>query len=669
MKKAILLIPVFLALWACEPASEKQTQFQLTSPNGKLQINFYLRPDGEPGYITTYNNKPVIDSSRLGYLVNGETSLDNNFEVAGTVLTTVDTTWEQPWGEQRLIQNNYNELKVELAGKKGDDKKINIIFRAFDYGLGFRYEFPEQKKLKEFQITDELSEFNMPDNHPAWWIPAYKGNRDEFIFEKDPINELPAVLTPLTIETTDGLYLSIHEAALVDFSSMAIKPQGNNKLKADLFPWKDGVRTYVTTPHVSPWRTVQIAEKPGDLITSYLILNLNEPNKLGDVSWVTPGKYVGVWWEMHLGTGTWHQGPKHAANTKNTKRYIDFAAKHGFDGVLVEGWNWGWDGNWMNGGQDFKFTKAYPDYDIEELSRYAKSKGVFIIGHHETGANIENYENQLDDAMKFLRDHGMKAVKTGYVGDSLQNGEWHFGQYMVRHQQKVIETAAKYKVMVVAHETIKDTGLRRTYPNFISREDARGQEYNAWAGDGGNPPSHVAILPFTRLLAGPMDYTPGIFDLTLPTQPNNQINGTLAKELALYIVIYTPMQMASDLPKNYERHKALQFIKDVATDWETTKVLEAEIGGYVTIARQERGTDNWYLGTITNEEPRTTSLKLDFLTPGKTYKATIYKDAPNAHYLTNPGAFKIETMDVTHEAVLDLKLAASGGAAVIFLPE
>lgn len=668
MKKILLLVPVVL-LWACDSQKKNQDQFNVTSPNGKLQISFYLSPDGEPGYLARYGDKVVIDSSALGYVVNGTISLDGDFKVANTATSTFDETWEQPWGEQRLIRNNYNELKIELAGSEGEERKMNIVFRAFDDGLGFRYEFPQQNNLKNFEIMDELTEFNMSDNHPAWWIPAYKGNRDEFIFEKDPINELPPVLTPLTIETTDGLYLSIHEAALIDFSSMAIKPAGNNKLKCDLFPWKNGVRTYVSAPHVSPWRTVQIAEKPGDLITSYLVLNLNEPNKLGDVSWVTPGKYVGVWWEMHLGTGTWHQGPKHAANTKNTKRYIDFAAKHGFNGVLVEGWNWGWDGNWMNGGGDFQFTKAYPDYDIEELSRYAKERNVFIIGHHETGAHIENYESQLDDAMKFLQDHGMKAVKTGYVGDSLHNGEWHFGQYMVRHQQKVVETAAKYKVMVVAHETIKGTGLRRTYPNFIAREDARGQEYNAWAGDGGNPPSHVTILPFTRLLAGPMDYTPGIFDLTLPTQPNNQINGTLAKELALYIVIYTPMQMASDLPQNYEGHKALQFIKDVATDWETTKVLDAKIGSYVTIARQARGTDNWYIGAITNEEPRSSSVSLDFLPPGKTYSATIYKDAADTDYIKNPGAFEIEKVDVTSETTLDLKLAASGGTAMIILPK
>lgn len=666
MKSIVRLVIVcIVTLSACKPDRETQKQFRVTSPDSHVSIHFYLTADGAPGYTTFFKEKAVIDSSRLGYKLQNVPSLDRGFEVINTIMTTVDTTWEQRWGEQRIIQDNYNQLRVELQEKEGQNRKMNIVFRAYDYGVGFRYEFPGQDHLDTFRIVDELTEFNLSANHQAWWIPAYQGNRYEFLFKRTPLNDMaPYVHTPLTIETTDSLYISIHEAALVDFASMTLQRKGNNQLKCDLVPWKNGVRVYVDAPHVSPWRSIQIAEKPGDLITSYLILNLNEPNKLKDVSWVKPGKYVGIWWEMHINTGTWHQSARHAANTGNTKRYIDFAARHGFDGVLVEGWNWGWDGNWMNGGEKFRFTQAYPDYDIEVLSRYAKDKGVYIIGHHETGAAVENYDDQLEAAMKFLEDHGMRAVKTGYVGDSINNGEWHHGQYMVRHHQKVVETAAKYHVMVVAHEPIKDTGLRRTYPNAMSREAARGQEYNAWSGDGGNPPDYVTILPFTRLLSGPMDYTPGVFDIKLPTQPNNQINGTLAKELALYIVIYAPLQMACDLPENYEGHSAFQFIKDVAVDWETTKVLEAKIGEYITIARQERQTDNWYVGTITNEEPRTTTIKLDFLTPGKTYKATIYQDAPDADYIKNPTACVIETKDVSSTSVLSLKLARSGGAAV-----
>lgn len=656
---------LFIFLGSCSPRRQETVSLQTESPENKLTVNFYLKANGSPGYLVSYKDNVVVDSSALGYILHDVPSLDKGFKVVNSETTHVDTTWEQPWGEQRLIRNNYNQLKVELAEAEGQHRKMNIFFRVFDYGIGFRYEFPQQENLKEFEIMDELSEFNMTDNEMAWWIPAYQGNRYEFIYKKSPINELSFVHTPLTLETNDGLCLSIHEAALVDFASMTIQAKGNNKLKCDLVPWKNGVRTYIKeTNRVSPWRTIQVADKPGDLITSYLILNLNEPNKLGNVDWVKPGKYVGVWWEMHLGLGTWNQGPKHAATTANTKRYIDFAAKHGFQGVLVEGWNWGWDGNWMNGGEAFNFTKAYPDYDIEYLTKYAKKKGVYIIGHHETGAAVENYENQLEDAFQFLEDHGMKAVKTGYVGDSINNGEWHHGQYMVRHYQNVVETAARHHVMVVAHEPIKDTGLRRTYPNFMSREGARGQEYNAWSADGGNPPSHVTILPFTRLLSGPMDYTPGIFDLKLPTQPNNQINGTLAKELALYVVIYSPLQMACDLPQHYEGHPAFKFIEDVATDWETTKVLEARIGEYVTIAREARGTGNWFVGSITNEKPHATSIKLDFLMPGKTYKAILYKDAPDTDYINNPGAYKIETREVDATTVLDLNLAASGGTAI-----
>ncbi|HTJ53080.1 MAG TPA: glycoside hydrolase family 97 protein [Cyclobacteriaceae bacterium] len=657
-----ILAAVLLLLWGCTSQNTNKS-LQLSSPDQKLNVDFYLTSKGAPGYLISYHNKIVIDSSALGFVLNKADVLTKGFHIVNSSITKVDTTWEQPWGEEHFIRDNHTELKIELEELNGFKRKLNIIFRAFDYGVGFRYEFPEQKNLTNFEIKDELTEFNMTANNEAWWIPAYKGNRDEFIFKKNPINELPYVLTPLTIETKDSLYVSIHEAALVDFSSMAIEAKGNNKLKCELFPWKNGVRTYVKAPMVSPWRTIQIADKPGDLITSYLILNLNEPNKIGDVSWVKPGKYVGVWWEMHLGLGSWNQGPKHAANTKNTKHYIDFAAKHKFSGVLVEGWNWGWDGNWMNGGEAFNFTKAYPDYDIEELTKYAKEKGVYIIGHHETGAAIENYENQLEEAYQFLEDNGMKGVKTGYVGDSLNNGEWHFGQYMVRHQQKVMEMAAKHHIMLTAHETIKDTGLRRTYPNFIAREDARGQEYNAWSSDGGNPPSHVTILPFTRLLSGPMDYTPGVFDLTLPTQ-KNQINGTLAKELALYVIIYTPNQMACDLPENYEGHPAFKFIEDVATDWETTKVLEASIGNYITTARQQRGTDNWFVGAITNEQPRQTSIKLDFLPEGKTFIATLYKDSPKTNYLTNPTAYEIESKEVNSTSVLNLVMVGSGGVAI-----
>lgn len=668
MKRLFFLLAI--ACIACgRTSTEKQIKsLQINSPGKKLAVNFYLDKQGAPGYNVSYQGKIVIDSSKLGFVLKDIPALDKDFDIVNTSSTPYDSTWEQPWGEEHFIRDQHTQLKVELQERAGLKRKLNIVFRAFDYGLGFRYEFPAQENLQDFTVMDELTEFNMTNDNKAWWIPAFSGWRYEHLYTESPASQFKWVHTPVTFETPDSVYLSIHEAALYNYPSMLVKNEGHNKLKSYLVPIdkKSLARAILKAPFTTPWRTIQIADKPGDLITSYLILNLNEPNKLGDVSWVKPGKYVGVWWEMHLNKGTWNQGPKHSANTKNTKRYIDFAAKNGFDGVLVEGWNVGWDSSWMNSGKDFKFDKPYPDYDVKELARYAKEKGVYIIGHHETGSGIENYEAQLEKAYQFLEDHGMRAVKTGYVemGDTLTNGKYHHGQFFVNHFQKVVEMAAKHHVVVVAHEPIKDTGIRRTYPNMASREAARGQEYNAWGENGGNPPNHVTILPFTRLLSGPMDYTPGVFDILTPTQPNNQINGTLAKELALFVVIYAPYQMACDLPENYEGNAAFQFIRDVPTDWETTKVLEASIGQYVTIAREQRNTDNWYIGAITNEKPRTATIPLDFLKAGKSYEATIYKDGAKAHYLHNPTQFAIDKVDVTSQTVLKVQLAASGGAAV-----
>ncbi len=666
-----LITGVLLSFFACHPNHEENVNFSVISPGQKVKVEFLLNSEGQPAYMAWYEGKTVLDTSKLGFQLNEMKALDHSFNVVSVNSSTYDNTWEQPWGEEHFIRNHYRQLTVHLQEATGPHRKMNIIFRAFDDGLGFRYEFPEQDSLKDFQILDELTEFNMTDNHEAWWIPAYAGNRYEYLFKKSPIDDLERVHTPLTLETTDGLYLSIHEAALLDYSSMVIKATGNHQLKCDLVPWSktNPVKCYEKTPAKTPWRTIQMAEKPGDLITSYLILNLNDPNKLGDVSWVKPAKYVGIWWEMHLGLGTWGRGPHHAATTANTKKYIDFAAQNDFDAVLVEGWNFGWDGNWAGNGKDFNFTKPYLDYDIAELSKYAKSKGVYIIGHHETGANIENYESQLEDACQFLEDHGMKAVKTGYVenGDTLTDGNYHHSQFYVRHFHKVIETAARHHVAVVAHEPIKDTGERRTWPNMLSREGARGQEYNAWSDDGGNPPSYTTIIPFTRLLAGPMDFTPGVFDIELP-KPNNQVNTTLAKQLALYVVIYSPVQMACDLPKNYEGNPAFQFIRDVAVDWETTKVLNAEIGEYVTIARKDRNSDKWFLGSVTNEKPREFDIKTDFLDQGIKYNTTIYEDGENADYKTNPTRYKIEHKTVTSKNTLHLTLAPGGGTAISLVP-
>jgi len=642
----------------------------VASPSGKLSVEFFLTRDGQPAYRASSRGRELIHESHLGFTLDKAAALEKGFFVRDSALSSFDNIWEQPWGEQHFIRNHYRQLKVQLQEDGGEQRQLNLVFRVFDDGLAFRYEFPQQPKLQQFAVTDELTEFNLAGDYSAWWTPAQAGNQYEYLYRNTPLSKIPLAHTPLTMKTDSGLYLSLHEAALHDYSTMNIAAGEDGHLKAELVPWskETDVRAKLHTPAVTPWRSLQVADSAAGLINSYLTLNLNEPNKLGDVSWVKPGKYVGIWWELHLEKGTWHSGPKHGATTANTKKYIDFAAANGFDGVLVEGWNQGWDGEWWNGGGDkFNFTKAYPDYDVEELSRYAAKKGVYIIGHHETGAAVDNYERQLEGAFDFLEQHGMKAVKTGYVetGEQLLNGNYHHGQSFVRHQQKVIDTAARHHVMVVAHETVKDTGERRTYPNMISREVARGQEYNAWSEDGGNPPNHTAIMPFTRLLSGPMDFTPGIFDLTLPSRPNNRVNTTLAKQLALYVVIYSPVQMAADLPENYAKYPdAFQFIKDVPTDWESTRALDGEIGEYVSIARRERGGDDWFVGALTNEKARDLDINLDFLDRDLTYTATLYRDGDKADYRSNPESYAIETRTVKAGDRIAAHLAAGGGLAI-----
>ncbi len=667
LMKKILLFAFALHLIGCGVDQSEKLKTAVFSPDNTLSVGFYLEADGTPGYLARYGDKMVADSSRLGFELGNNISLKNGFELVNSQTSSFDETWEQPWGEQRIIRNNYNELKVELVN--ANQIKLNVIFRLFDDGLGFRYEFPQQEKLGDFEVMDELTEFNLSDDHDAWSIPAYAGNRYEYLYQKAPVSAFDMVHTPLTIEAKNGLYFHMHEAALYDYPSMVVKNTGGSNLKCDLVPYSktNPVKAYLKAPFNTPWRTIQVGETPGDLITNYMILNLNEPSKIEDTSWIKPGKYIGVWWEMFINLGTWHQGPKHAANTENVKKYIDFAAANGFSGVLVEGWNYGWDGNWMGGGTKFEFTKPYPDYDIEFLSKYAAEKGVYIIGHHETGADTENYDEQLEDAYQFLEDHGMKAVKTGYVenGDTLPNGLYHHGQYFVQHFQRVIEMGAKHKTMIVAHEPIKDTGKRRTWPNMVSREGAKGQEYNAM---GGSPTDHVVTIPFTRSLSGPFDYTPGVFDIKIKTSPD-QVKTTIGKELALYTIIYAPMMMANDLPENYEGHPAFEYIKAVPTDWETTQVIDGEIGDFVTIARQERNTDNWFVGSITDENPRAFKLPLDFLKEGVTYEATIYADGEDCHYVDNPTSYQINEMEVTKATVLDMKLAAGGGAAISLYPK
>ena len=672
---------ILIILSNCTPDSGNSQTVAVQAPDGLTKIEFRIQ-EGQPYYRVIRFKKDVIGWSRLGIRLKSEPSLDRHLMLKNTVHSSFDETWEQPWGEVREIRNHYNQLKVELTTGGAQGRLMNIIFRAFNDGIGFRYEFPEQGNLQDFVILDELTEFVLNADHQAWWIGAYQHNRYEYLYSQTAVSEIDTVHTPLTMQTADGIYLSIHEAALTDYASMTLENRGDNRLKCDLVPWAEGNKVRAVTPHVSPWRTIQIAEKPGDLITSYLILNLNEPNRLDDVSWITPAKYIGIWWGMHIGTYSWGSGDKHGATTANMQRYIDFAAEHDFSGVLVEGWNTGWDGDWIANGDIFSFTEAHPNFDLPWLSTYAGRKGVKIIGHHETSAGIGNYEAQLEDAFKLYQQHGINTVKTGYVGHGqniirYENGkptehrEWHHGQYMVRHYRKVVETAARYGIMLDVHEPIKDTGIRRTWPNMMTREGARGQEFNAWGPDGGNPSDYTTILPFTRGLSGPFDFTPGIFDLFFEqaNRPDSRVNTTLAKQLALYVVIYSPLHMAADLPENYRNHPAFQFIKDVPTDWETTIVLNGEIGNYITVARRDRNSGDWYIGSITDENGRALTITLDFLDSKRKYQAEIYADAPGADWKTNPYAYEIKRKKINYGDRLILYLAPGGGAAIRLVEE
>jgi alpha-glucosidase len=638
----------------------KDRPAEVTSPNRNLQVQVQVK-DGIATYTVHRNKQVVVAPSRLGFVLKDQPALSGDFTIADVKKNSFDETWTQPWGEVKNIRNHYNALTVTLQEKGGLKRTMRVEFRVYDDGVGFRYDIPRQEKLTDFVITDELTEFAFTQDLDAWWIPADHTDIDsECLFKKNKISALrETVHTPLTMEGP-GLAISIHEAALIDYASMTLARQPNNVLKADLVAWADGDRVKTRAPMTTPWRTLQIVEKPGDLVTSYLILNLNEPNKLGDVSWIKPGKYNGMWWGMHMKKYTWEGGPHHGATTENMKVLIDFAAKHKLSAVLAEGWNEGWEGDWTVEGK-FNFTKPYPDYDINAISAYAKARNIGLIAHHETGGNIRNYEDQLEDAFTFCAQYDIHRLKTGYV-NKRPGGERHQSQFMVRHYHKVMETAARYKVMIDVHEPVKDTGLRRTYPNMMTREGARGTEYEAWSD--GNPPSHPTILPFTRCLGGPLDYTPGIFDIRFKTTGTFRVHTTLAKQLALYVVIYSPMQMAADLPENYEGNPALKFIEDVPVDWEETRVPQAVIGEYVTTARKDRHSNDWYVGAITNEQARTLDVSLSFLTSGKKYEAEIYQDGANADWDTNPLPLDIVRQTVDAGTVLKLRLAAGGGAAV-----
>lgn len=693
MKKSVSLL--FLLL------SYVSFSQNIQSPSGKISVNFKLTASGQPSYSVNYNNKPVILESALGIKLKDKPALDANFEIENSKKTAFNESWKPVLGEQSTIVNHYNELTVALI-QKGTSIKMNIIFRIFDEGVAFRYDFPKQKNLNYFIVSDEVSQFNLTENQKVFWLPG-DFDSQEYAYNETSFSDINTnnidlnngigvksiagkyvVQSPLMMKSATGLYLNIFEAAVVNYPIMHLNAEVNNyKLSANLVPNAIGDKAYLQAPCVSPWRTIMISNDARDIVGSKMILNLNEPCKIDDTSFIKPMKYVGIWWEMHVGKSTWDYAGsqnaqnvltqdllpsgKHGATTENTKRYIDFAAKNGFDGVLVEGWNTGWEdwfGNWKE--EVFDFVTPYPDFDIDVVTAYAKSKNVKMIMHHETSGSVANYERHLDRAFNLMKKQDYPAVKSGYVGKIIPRGEFHDGQTMVNHFNFVARRAADYKLMINSHESSRPTGYSRTYPNYIAAEAARGNEFNAWST--GNPPMHETILPFTRLLGGPMDYTPGIFEIKMnyyDKTKTEQVHTTLAKQLALYVTMYSPLQMAADLPENYEKYPdAFQFIKDVAVDWQDSKYLEAEPGDYLTVVRKAKNSENWFLGAITDENARKSEIKLDFLSKGKKYKATIYEDAIDADWKNNPIAYKIRTIVVTNKSKINLDLAPGGGTAI-----
>lgn len=700
MKAICIKLTCFLLVLSMSSAAMAES---ITSPNGQLQLNFSVNSQGEPVYELFYKGKAVIKPSKLGLELKNDPGLMNGFTLADTQTSTFDETWEPVWGEVKQIRNHYNEMAVTLD-QKAQDRNIIIRFRLFDDGLGFRYEFPLQKNLNYFVIKEERTQFAMTGDHKAFWIPG-DYDTQEYDFTESKLSEIrgfmksaitgnasqtqfspTGVQTSLQMKTADGLYINLHEAALVDYSCMHLNLDDKNLIfESWLTPDAVGDKGYMQAPCKSPWRTVIVSDDARDILASKLTLNLNEPCAYEDVSWIKPVKYVGVWWEMIAGKSTWaytddlpsvklgetdysktKPNGRHGANNENVKRYIDFAAAHGFDQVLVEGWNEGWE-DWFGHSKDyvFDFVTPYPDFDVKMLNAYAKSKGVKLMMHHETSSSVRNYERHMDKAYRFMVDNGYNAVKSGYVGDIIPRGEHHYGQWMNNHYLYAVKKAADYKICVNGHEAVRPTGLCRTYPNLIGNESARGTEYEAF---GGSKPFHTTLLPFNRLIGGPMDYTPGIFDTKLDFMgdlPHGQVQTTLAKQLALYVTLYSPLQMAADLVENYEKHMdAFQFIKDVAVDWDDSEYIEAEPGDYITVARKAKGTDNWFVGGITDENARTAGFTLDFLTPGKQYVATLYADGKDADYKENPTSYQIKKGIVTNKTKISVWEARSGGFAL-----
>ncbi|MBP6668208.1 MAG: glycoside hydrolase family 97 protein [Gemmatimonadales bacterium] len=670
-------------------AAPLPAQVSVASPDGRTRVTIEVLEDRLTWRLDR-DGRPLVHPSRLGLRFEGQAPIDSGWGIRDTTRSAHDAWWTQPWGEVARVREQYNELAVgaeeECVVVRGPDavgpgcRRLVLRVRAFDDGIGFRYEVPEQPGFGRYALTEELTQFGFVENPRAWFIPSDRPrmDRSEMLYSAGPVSLLQRVQTPLTMESQDGrTYMVLHEANLVDYPRMNLK--GGciecRTLQADLAPMADGILARGQAPLITPWRTLQLADRVTDLSPALLGLKLNPPSAIANTGWIHPMKYVGIWWGMHIGTMTWSSGPKHGATTEHTRRYIDFAAANGFGGVLVEGWNTGWDGDWIRNRNAFSFTQAYPDYDLPALAAYARSRGVRLIVHNETSGGIRNYERQLDSAFTLYQSLGLDAIKTGYVTDTIDGGHDHWSQVAVQHHRRVIEAAAAHGIMVDVHEPLHDTGERRTWPNMMTREGARGQEYNAWSGDGGNPPEHETILFFTRLLAGPMDYTPGVFDLLIErgtgrprTADEPRVRTTLAKQLALYVVLYSPLQMAADLPENYERQPAFQFIRDVAVDWDTTRVLEGRIGDYVAVARRERGGPTWFLGAITDEQPRTLDLPLSFLVPGRRYIAEIYADGPGADWRDHPLPVTITRRAVTSATRLRVVLAPGGGQAIRIRP-
>ncbi|PRY52735.1 glycosyl hydrolase family 97 [Arcticibacter pallidicorallinus] len=712
----------FLFLVCLCLAMSHSTQAQdMKSPNGKFSLRFSLQSDGTPVYNLQYKGKEVIKPSKLGFelkrlkkdaasggdmnqkVANDESSLHDNFTLVDTKTSTFDETWTPVWGEVKTIRNHYNEMAVTLS-QKGTNRQMLIRFRLFDEGLGFRYEFPHQKDLTYFVIKEEKTQFAMTGDHTAFWIPG-DYDTQEYDFTTSRLSEIRGLMpkaitanvsqasfsptgvqTSLMMKTDQGIYINLHEAALIDYACMHLNLDDKNMVfESWLTPDVKGDKGYIQAPFNTPWRTVIVSDDARDILASKMTYNLNEPSKIEDTSWIKPTKYVGVWWEMITGKSSWaytdeypsvqlgvtdytkaKPNGKHGATTENVKKHIDFAAEHGFDAVLVEGWNQGWE-DWFGNSKDyvFDFVTPYPDFNVAEIRDYAKSKNVKMMMHHETSSSVRNYERQMDKAYQFMKDNGYDAVKSGYVGNILPRGENHYSQWIVNHYQYALEKAAEYKIMINAHEAVRPTGIARTYPNLIGNESARGTEYQAF---GGSKPNHVTLLPFTRQLGGPMDYTPGIFEMDvskLNPDNNSHVNSTIANQLALYLTMYSPLQMAADLPENYMKFPdAFQFIKDVAVDWDDSKYLEAEPGAYITVARKAKKTGKWFVGSVGGNEPRTSKIGFGFLEPGKKYIATLYTDAKDAHYKTNPQAYTIRKVVVDSKSKLSQFVAAGGGYAI-----